>query len=78
MKQRSAAHEIVCMNGGHHGEVWEVSDQVSESEKESEEEVLVTSSESESEAKEETGEDPGSGSDWDMEDIAANQDSLSA
>ena len=63
-KQRSAAHEIVCMAGGHHSEVWNVPDHVSESEKDSEEEILVTTSESESDTKEEAGEDSGPGSDW--------------
>ena len=29
-------HDIVCMGRGHHGEVWDVPDHVSESEKESE------------------------------------------
>ena len=79
-KQRSAAHELVCTNCGHQGEVWKVPDHVLESEKESEEEILLTSSESEeaNESKEEVGDDPSSGSDWDMEETAANQDSLSA
>ena len=54
------------------------------SEKESQEEILLTPSESEeseseaNESKEEACEDPSSGSDWDMEETAANQDSLSA
>ena len=79
-KQRSAVHDIVCMGRGHHGEVWDVPDHVSESEKDSEEEILVTTSESESETKEEAGEDSGPGSDWEMEmdETAANQDSMSA
>ena len=53
-------------------------DHVSESEKDSEEEILVTTSELESETKDEAGEDSGPGSDWEMEDTEANQDSMSA
>ena len=78
-KQRSAAHELVCMAGGHPDEVWDIPDHVSESEKESErdseEEILVTTSESESE----NCGGSGPGADWEMEvdETAVNQDSMS-